>query len=195
DPAEPGMEHGAGAGHRGRGAGPGDLYADERLRAGLPGVRGERETGLRRRLSAEPGVSHPRTPVGYLWTDEMSDTSFLSWPFFETRHRELAAALDAWAVENQPVDHGDVDAACNGLVASLGAAGFLRHSGAGISEKLDVRSLCLIRETLARHDALADFSFAMQGLGMGAVSLFGTAEQRLWLEKTRAGKAISAFAL
>ena len=125
----------------------------------------------------------------------MSDTSFLAWPFFETRHRELAAALDAWAVENLPVDHSDVDEACKGLVASLGAGGFLRHSGAGVGEKLDVRSLCLIRETLARHDALADFSFAMQGLGMGAVSLFGTAEQRLWLEKTRAGKAISAFAL
>ncbi len=125
----------------------------------------------------------------------MSDTSFLSWPFFETRHRELAAALEDWCAANLPVDHSDVDAACKGLVASLGAAGFLRHSGAGEGEKLDVRSLCLIRETLARHDALADFSFAMQGLGMGAVSLFGTAEQRQWLEKTRAGKAISAFAL
>lgn len=125
----------------------------------------------------------------------MSDTSFLSWPFFETRHRELAAALDAWAVENLPVDHGDVDAACKGLVASLGAGGWLRHSGAGIGERLDVRTLCLIRETLARHDALADFAFAMQGLGMGAVSLFGGPEQRQWLEKTRAGRAISAFAL
>lgn len=125
----------------------------------------------------------------------MSDTSFLSWPFFETRHRELAAALEDWCAGNLPVDHGDVDAACKGLVASLGAAGFLRHSGAGEGERLDVRSLCLIRETLARHDALADFSFAMQGLGMGAVSLFGSAEQRQWLEKTRAGRAISAFAL
>ena len=125
----------------------------------------------------------------------MSDTSFLSWPFFETRHRELAAALEDWCAGNLPVDHGDVDAACKGLVVSLGAAGFLRHSGAGIGEKLEVRSLCLIRETLARHDALADFSFAMQGLGMGAVSLFGSAEQRQWLEKTRAGRAISAFAL
>jgi acyl-CoA dehydrogenase len=107
----------------------------------------------------------------------------------------LAAALEVWCAANLPVDHSDVDAACKGLVAALGAAGFLRHSGAGEGEKLDVRSLCLIRETLARHDALADFAFAMQGLGMGAVSLFGTAEQRLWLEKTRAGTAISAFAL
>jgi acyl-CoA dehydrogenase len=71
----------------------------------------------------------------------------------------------------------------------------LQHSGAGEGERLDVRSLCLIRETLARHDALADFAFAMQGLGMGAVSLFGTAEQREWLGRTRAGRAISGFAL
>lgn len=125
----------------------------------------------------------------------MSDQSFLNWPFFEERHRDLSAALEAWALANLPVDHGDVDAACKGLVASLGAAGFLRDSGAGDGETLDVRSLCLIRETLARHDGLADFAFAMQGLGMGAISLFGTAEQRQWLDRTRAGKAISAFAL
>jgi acyl-CoA dehydrogenase len=90
------------------------------------------------------------------------------------------------------VDHTDVDAACKALVAELGAAGFLRHSG---GEALDVRSLCLIRETLARHDGLADFAFAMQGLGMGAVSLFGSAEQRQWLDRTRSGNALSAFAL
>ena len=125
----------------------------------------------------------------------MSDQSFLSWPFFEDRHRALSAALEEWSAANLPVDHSDVDAACKGLVAALGAGGFLHHSGAGEGEKLDVRSLCLIRETLARHDALADFAFAMQGLGMGAVSLFGSPEQRKWLEKTRAGKAISAFAL
>ncbi|MFC3179732.1 acyl-CoA dehydrogenase family protein [Cypionkella sinensis] len=125
----------------------------------------------------------------------MSDESFLSWPFFEDRHRALAAALDAWAGENLPVDHGDVDAACKGLVAGLGAGGWLQHSGAGIGEKLDVRSLCLIRETLARHDGLADFAFAMQGLGMGAVSLFGSDVQRAWLARTRAGAAIAGFAL
>ncbi len=79
-----------------------------------------------------------------------------------------------------------------GLVAALGRDGWLRHSG---GEALDVRTLCLIRETLARHDALADFAFAMQGLGMGAVSLFGTGEQRAWLDRTRAGTAIAAFAL
>ena len=95
----------------------------------------------------------------------MPDQSFLDWPFFEQRHRDLAAALEAWCVAHLPVDHSDVDAACRGLVAALGAGGWLQHSG-GI---LDVRSLCLIREILARHDGLADFAFAMQGLGMGAV--------------------------
>lgn len=125
----------------------------------------------------------------------MVDKTFLDWPFFEPKHRDLAGALDAWCGVHLPVDHGDVDAACRGLVAMLGAGGWLRHSGAGAGERLDVRSLCLIRETLARHDGLADFAFAMQGLGMGAVSLFGTSEQRRWLERTRAGAAIAAFAL
>ncbi len=121
----------------------------------------------------------------------MMDRSFLQWPFFEPRHRDLAEALDHWCAGHLPVDHGDVDAACRGLVAALGQGGWLKHSGGA----LDVRSLCLIRETLARHDGLADFAFAMQGLGMGAVSLFGTADQRLWLERSRAGTAIAAFAL
>ena len=122
----------------------------------------------------------------------MADRTFLDWPFFEDRHRALAAELEGWAAANLPVDHGDVDGACRGRVAALGDAGVLQHSG---GDALDVRSLCLIRETLARHDGLADFAFAMQGLGMGAVSLFGTAEQREWLDRTRAGKAVSAFAL
>jgi len=125
----------------------------------------------------------------------MPDRTFLDWPFFEDRHRALAEGLEAWAEVHLPVDHHDVDAACKGLVAALGAGGWLRYSGAGAGEALDVRSLCLIRETLARHDGLADFSFAMQGLGMGAVSLFGTDVQREWLGLTRAGKAISGFAL
>ncbi|WP_434622085.1 acyl-CoA dehydrogenase family protein [Tabrizicola sp. M-4] len=125
----------------------------------------------------------------------MVDRSFLDWPFFEARHLEMAVALEAWCVAHLPVDHGDVDAACRGLVAMLGAGGWLRHSGAGEGERLDVRTLCLIRETLARHDGLADFAFAMQGLGMGAVSLFGTPAQQEWLARTRSGEAISAFAL
>ncbi|WP_146343767.1 acyl-CoA dehydrogenase family protein [Phaeobacter marinintestinus] len=129
----------------------------------------------------------------------MADKSFLTWPFFEERHRDLAARLDEWAgAYLGAVDHSDTDAACRQIVAMLGEAGFLLHSavdpvtGAG----LDVRSLCLIRETLARHDGLADFAFAMQGLGTGAISLFGSAAQKSeWLTRTRAGDAISAFAL
>ena len=126
----------------------------------------------------------------------MADRSFLDWPFFEGRHRELAAALEDWAEANlRAVDHSDTDAACRQLVAMLGASGFAAHSGAE-DGSLDVRSLCLIREILARHDGLADFSFAMQGLGTGAISLFGTDEQKSeWLPLTRAGKAIPAFAL
>ncbi|NNE21590.1 MAG: acyl-CoA dehydrogenase [Rhizobiales bacterium] len=127
----------------------------------------------------------------------MADRTFLDWPFFEDRHRDLADRLESWCKLNLPVDHGDVDAASTALVAKLGADGWLTHSaiepdGSGT---LDVRSLCLIRETLARHDGLADFAFAMQGLGTGALSLFGSPEQRQWLTKTRAGEALSAFAL
>ncbi|WP_284162984.1 acyl-CoA dehydrogenase family protein [Frigidibacter sp. SD6-1] len=125
----------------------------------------------------------------------MSDRSFLDWPFLEARHRDLAARLEEWCGAHLQVDHGDVDAACRSLVAALGAGGWLAHTGAGEGERLDIRTLCLIRETLARHDGLADFAFAMQGLGMGAVSLFGSPEQRRWLARTRAGEAISAFAL
>ena len=121
----------------------------------------------------------------------MPDRSFLDWPFFEDRHREIAVALDDWAATHLPVDHADVDAACRSLVAMLGQGGWLQHTGGD----LDVRTLCLIRETLARHDGLADFSFAMQGLGTGAISLFGDDDQKTWLEKTRSGTAISAFAL
>jgi acyl-CoA dehydrogenase len=125
----------------------------------------------------------------------MSDTSFLDWPFFEARHRELAVALEAWCAAHLPVDHADVDAACRSLVAMLGDGGWLRHSGAGAGERLDVRTLCLIRETLARHDGLADFAFAMQGLGMGPVTLFGTPAQQEWLARTQTGAAIAGFAL
>lgn len=120
------------------------------------------------------------------------DRSFLDWPFFEDRHRVLAQGLEDWALGALPVDHSDVDGACRGLVRALGDGGWLAHSG---GEALDVRALCLIRETLARHDGLADFAFAMQGLGMGAVTLFGSGPQRAWLERTRAGRAISGFAL
>ncbi|MEC8295712.1 MAG: acyl-CoA dehydrogenase family protein [Pseudomonadota bacterium] len=127
----------------------------------------------------------------------MADKSFLSWPFFEPHHATYAADLDAWAAEAlADIDHSDTDAACRSLVKALGAGGWAKHSAAEGQEKLDVRTLCLTRETLARHDGLADFSFAMQGLGTGAITLFGTEEQKShWLPLTRSGQAISAFAL
>ncbi|XAT62052.1 acyl-CoA dehydrogenase [Rhodobacteraceae bacterium Araon29] len=129
----------------------------------------------------------------------MVDKSFLNWPFFEPRHRDLAAHLETWANANlDAIDHQNTDETCRQLVTMLGDAGFLAHSAVGgeDQQKLDVRSLCLIRETLARHDGLADFAFAMQGLGTGAISLFGSEQQKdEWLTKTRQGKAISAFAL
>ena len=94
----------------------------------------------------------------------MTDRSFLDWPFFEPAHRELAASLDAWAKKNlADIDEADVDAACRELVRRLAAGGWLDHcvpaAYGGKSEKLDVRSLCLIRETLARHSGLADFAW------------------------------------
>ncbi|MER9224276.1 acyl-CoA dehydrogenase family protein [Mesorhizobium sp. M0437] len=127
----------------------------------------------------------------------MPDRSFLSWPFFEDRHRDLAERLEAWCAKNLPVAHDDVDAACRELVAKLGKDGWLKPTALDTDNPaaLDVRTLCLTRETLARHDGLADFAFAMQGLGTGALSLFGSPDQQSWLAKTRAGKAISAFAL
>lgn len=126
----------------------------------------------------------------------MADRSFLDWPFFDLGHRDLARNLEAWSSANlNAVDHSDTDAACRQLVSMLGDAGFTRYSGTE-DGRLDVRSLCLIRETLARHDGLADFAFAMQGLGTGAISLFGADRQKSeWLPLTRAGKAIAAFAL
>ncbi|TRC71313.1 acyl-CoA dehydrogenase [Mesorhizobium sp. WSM4310] len=127
----------------------------------------------------------------------MPDRSFLNWPFFENRHRELAESLEAWCAKHLPVDHHDVDAACRALVQKLGRDGWLKPTAVDTDNPgpLDVRILCITRETLARHDGLADFAFAMQGLGTGALSLFGTADQQQWLAQTRAGKAISAFAL
>ncbi len=132
----------------------------------------------------------------------MSDTTYLGWPFFEERHRELQGRLDAWASAHVPSSHSaDVDAECRALVRSLGSAGWLRHAVAGtanggVGEVLDTRALCLIRETLARHSGLADFAFAMQGLGSGAISLDGTpAQQQRYLPRVARGEAIAAFAL
>jgi len=123
--------------------------------------------------------------------------SHLDWPFFDAKHRELATALDAWCGEHLHVDHdGDVDAQCRSLVAQLGTAGWLNHAVAGEGQAIDTRAICLIRETLARHDGLADFAFAMQGLGSGAISLQGTPAQReRYLPRVARGEALSAFAL
>ena len=143
----------------------------------------------------------------------MSDTRYLDWPFFEPRHRELAQALDAWAAEHIAqlhAGHGHgvdadadarVDSACRACVRALGDGGWLSHAVAGTAaggaaEVLDTRSLCLIRETLARHNGLADFAFAMQGLGSGAISLAGSLAQKMsYLPRVARGAAIAAFAL
>ncbi len=132
----------------------------------------------------------------------MADTSYLKWPFFEAHHARLAQSLDAWARQNIAHSHGpDVDAECRQLVKALGEAGWLRHAVAGeahggAGEQIDTRAICLIRETLARHSGLADFAFAMQGLGSGAISLAGSEEQKKrYLSRVARGEAISAFAL
>ncbi|WP_069164736.1 acyl-CoA dehydrogenase family protein [Nocardia altamirensis] len=129
-------------------------------------------------------------------------TDHLDWPFFDDEHRKMAAALHEWAAEH--LDHAadtDIDDRCRRLVRDLGDAGWLRYSVAGTafggqSDRIDTRALCLAREILADHDALADFAFAMQGLGSGAISLAGTDEQkRRYLPMVAAGTAIAAFAL
>jgi alkylation response protein AidB-like acyl-CoA dehydrogenase len=127
----------------------------------------------------------------------------LAWPFFDGRHRELAAHLGAWASRHLAgVGHDvDVDAQCRCLVQELGAAGWLRHAVAGTAyggaaEAIDTRAICLLRETLAWHHGLADFAFAMQGLGSGAISLAGTHAQRShFLPRVAEGSALAAFAL
>ena len=134
----------------------------------------------------------------------MPDATFLHWPFFDDDHRTLARDLDAWChTEIAPLEgreDKDLDGACREIVRRLGEGGWLRHAvpspWGGLRERLDVRSLCLVRETLARHSGLADFCFALQGLGSGPISLFGSEEQRrAWLPRVAAGQAIPAFAL
>ncbi|HKI04683.1 MAG TPA: acyl-CoA dehydrogenase family protein [Thermoanaerobaculia bacterium] len=130
----------------------------------------------------------------------MPDTSFLSWPFFDEAHRDLARDLDAWCRDQiAPLaehEDDDVDGACRELVRRLGQGGWLRRAVPIDGNRLDVRSLCLIRETLGRHSGLADFAFALQGLGSGPISLFGSPEQReTWLPRVAEGLAIPAFAL
>lgn len=132
------------------------------------------------------------------------DPTFLHWPFFDDHHRTLARDLEPWCrTEIAPLEgreDEDLDGACREIVRRLGEGGWLRHAvpspWGGLRERLDVRSLCLVRETLARHSGLADFCFALQGLGAGPISLFGSEEQRrAWLPRVSTGQAIPAFAL
>jgi acyl-CoA dehydrogenase len=125
----------------------------------------------------------------------------LSWPFFDDGHRRFAAALARWAnAELASLPHDDVDAACRARVKALGASGFLKAvvpvEHGGLHPKLDVRTLCVAREILAFRDGLADFAFAMQGLGTASISLFGSPELKArYLPPVRDGRAIAAFAL
>lgn len=130
----------------------------------------------------------------------------LNWPFFEPAHRDFKQSLDAWC--QQQLAHAThdesrsaVDAECRRLVALLGTGGWLAHAVAGkahgaVADQIDTRRLCLLRETLAFHNGLSDFAFAMQGLGSGAISLHGTPEQRArYLPAVIQGQALAAFAL
>lgn len=131
----------------------------------------------------------------------MSDKTYLQWPFFDDQHRQLAQDLETWADQNITDQHSDVDAACRHLVAMLGRAGWLRHAVGGTAyggahDFIDTRAICLLREILARHSGLADFAFAMQGLGSGAITLHGTQAQKArYLTRVACGEAIAAFAL
>ena len=133
----------------------------------------------------------------------MPDTTYLDWPFLDDAHRELKRSLDAWAAAHADAlaVHGeDLDADCRHLVRLLGDGGWLRYAVpapyGGALDRLDVRSISLLRETLAYRSGLADFAMAMQGLGSGAISLFGTeAQKRRWLPDVAAGRSIAAFAL
>jgi acyl-CoA dehydrogenase len=130
------------------------------------------------------------------------NNAHLQWPFFEDYHRTLAAELEAWAAVSVAHIHSDDnDADCKQLVSLLGEAGWLRHAVAGQAfggrgETVDTRTICLLRETLARHNGLADFAFAMQGLGSGPISLDGSdAQKKAYLPRVASGQAIAAFAL
>jgi len=130
----------------------------------------------------------------------MADKTYLDWPFLDDSHRKLQSDLVAWCEQYDFGDEEDVDNRCRQLVADLGKAGWLKNcvpaKWGGATEKLDVRSIALCRETLAYYSGLADFSFAMQGLGSGAISLYGTdAQRQQYLPAVAAGTAIAAFAL
>lgn len=129
------------------------------------------------------------------------DQTFLEWPFFEDHHRKLARDLDQWCSTNLgDINHSDIDSACKKILEKLADGGWLHYvapkSYGGIFDNIDVRSLCLIRETLARHDGLADFVFAMQGLGSGTITLFASEPvKNTYLPAVADGKKMAAFAL
>lgn len=127
----------------------------------------------------------------------MADSSYLDWPFFEPRHRAWAAEVEAWAEAHAErlTDERDADGSTRALARAMGEAGLLRVP-CPADGRLDVRALCLARDILARHSGLADFAFAMQGLGTGPVTLFADAETREGvLARARTGEALAAFAL
>jgi alkylation response protein AidB-like acyl-CoA dehydrogenase len=126
----------------------------------------------------------------------MADQSYLNWPFLADEHRVLARDLRAWCGTHIKADHpSDVDAACRTLAQSLGKSGWLKTT-TGNGKKPSVRSLCISREILAYHSGLADFVFAMQGLGSVPISLFGSDTlKKKWLDRVGTGSAISAFAI
>jgi acyl-CoA dehydrogenase len=126
----------------------------------------------------------------------MPDRDFLSWPFLEPRHRDWAVEVETWAAANaERLSEGETDAAVRALARSMGKAGLLRMA-APEDGRLDVRALCIARDVLARHSGLADFAFAMQGLGTGSITLFGSKELKSrFLPAARAGTALAAFAL
>jgi acyl-CoA dehydrogenase len=126
----------------------------------------------------------------------------LDWPFFDAHHRALKSELQAWSHQHLTSHvQDDIDQACKDLVRALGDGGWLQHAIAGqryggLHEVIDTRSICLLREELAWHHGLADFAFAMQGLGSGAISLFGSDSQKQhYLVRVAKGSAIAAFAL
>ena len=134
----------------------------------------------------------------------MLSQAHLAWPFFDDAHRALAEGLGAWAKQNiaheQAESRDAVDARCRALVDALGHSGWARYAVpsayGGAMDELDSRALCIVRETLAYHDGLADFAFAMQGLGSGAITLAGSeALKRAYLPRVARGEAIAAFAL
>lgn len=133
----------------------------------------------------------------------MFDCNHLEWPFFSKAHKDMVSSLNLWTEQftsEAGTDQADVDARCRSFVSELGSDGWLRHvvpsEFGGVSDSLDTRSLCLAREILARCDGLLDFTFAMQGLGSGAISLFGSDQQKsTYLPGVCEGRLIAGFAL